>query len=77
MQAVSVTMNEDNHNNNPYLYLPHGSKHSNTLDLTIDYSAMNRENIDEENMFESIIINKEGLEIFSKGSRDSSPLTRL
>lgn len=44
MHAVSVTMNGDNHNNNPYLYLTHGSKHPNTLDLTIDYLAMKREN---------------------------------
>lgn len=73
-------MNGDNHNNNPYLYLAHGSKHPNTLDLTINYSAINRETtkiIDEENMSESIIISKKGLENFSKRCRDSSPLTRL
>ena len=46
----------------------------------MDYSAMDRENIeiiDEENMSESIIKTKEGLKIFSKGCRDSSLLTRV
>ena len=32
---------------------------------------------DEENMSELIIKSKEDLEIFSKGCRDSSPLTRV
>ena len=79
MQALRTTVNEDNRFIT-YLCQAHGSNTLTPQTKQANYSAMDRENIeitDEENMSESIIKSKEGLEIFSKGCRDSSPLTRV